>query len=96
MSLEVTTELERRLLAAIGGFMGVTGQQPDLAATVLKAAELDQGDVEATFKSGGPANTRFNCVMWNLCNNGIGQPMESHAEIERLLPDRKRRSGDEP
>ena len=92
--IEVTTDLERRLLAALGGFIGVSAQVPTLAAAVFRAAELHQGDVEAAFKPGGQANIPFNCVMWNLANDAIGKAMQPHTEIQSQLADAKRRRGD--
>lgn len=77
--MKVETALERQLLGAIGGFMGVTSGDPTMAADVLRAAELDQEDVKASFKD--EANDRFNATMWNLCNSTIGAPMLTHEEI---------------
>lgn len=79
--MNVTTDLERKLLGALGGFMGVTASSPELMDLVMRASELSREDVEATFK--GEASDRFNCTMWNLCNDSIGAEMISHEQILR-------------
>jgi len=73
----VTTDLERRLIGALGGFLGATAADPTLAETVLRAAEIPKEQLEAALKN----EDHFNCTMWNLCNNAIGADMLTHAEI---------------
>jgi len=84
--MNITTDLERRLVGALGGFMGTTAQAPEIAKIVFRAAELPQDEIDAAIK--GPASDRFNCTMWNICNNAIGAPMLTHEEI---MADRKER-----
>jgi len=78
--VKVTTELEKKLLGALGGFMAMASAQPECTGIVMRAAELNEEDVRAAFKN--EANVRFNCTMWNLCNNAVGTAMLSHNEIE--------------
>lgn len=79
----VTTELERRLLGAIGGFMGLTSHVPDIAKSVFQAAEIPEGDVDAALR-GPSVREHFNCTMWNLCNEAVGKPMLTHEEIRKI------------
>jgi len=77
--MNITTELERRLLGAIGGFMGLTSHVPGLAKSVFTASAVSEEEVNAAIKA--DAGDQFNCTMWNLCNEAIGKPMVTHQEI---------------
>jgi hypothetical protein len=77
--MNITTDLERKLVGALGGFMGATSQEPKIAETVFRAAEVSQDEIEVAIK--GPASDSFNCTMWNICNSAIGAPMLTHEEI---------------
>lgn len=78
--MNITTDLERKLLGALGGFMGITAADPALAETVFRAAEVPKEEIEAALR-GPSVKDHFNCTMWNLCNASIGADMLTHEEI---------------
>jgi len=79
--MKAETELEQKLLGALGGFLAWTeAAKSDIADLVFRAAELDKAEVEAALKDCDP----FSCTMWNLCNSAIGADMISHAKIHEI------------
>lgn len=68
------------MLGAIGGFMAMTSTAPEIGEKVLSAAGFTSDEVNEALKDKG-CNERFNCTMWNICNDSIGVKMESHTEI---------------
>lgn len=80
-AIEVTTEVERKLLGAIGGFVAMT--TAEIAATVFGAAGLDESAVDSAMH--GPGRDRLRCTMRNLFSHSVGDHMEPHAAIHARL-----------
>ena len=80
-AIEVTTDVERRLLGALGGFVAMTTSE--VAATVFGAAGLDAGAIDTALH--GPGRDRVRCTIRNLFSHSVGDAMEPHAAIHTRL-----------